>query len=81
MGLYEENQYVELLLKKSEKYTKKDFLNYIYNFNGYDITMLREMRMYNKKELRNWYSGVKKGRVLKDLKVLREYKINKLFKN
>jgi hypothetical protein len=81
MGLYEEHQYVELLLKKSEKYTKKDFLNYIYNFNGHDITMLREMRMYNKKELRNWYSGVKKGRVLKDLKVLREYKINKLFKN
>jgi len=81
MGLYEEHQYVELLLKKSEKYTKKDFLNYIYNFNGYDITMLRETRMYNKKELRNWYSGVKKGRVLKDLKVLREYKINKLFKN
>jgi len=65
MGLYEEHQYVELLLKKSEKYTKKDFLNYIYNFNGYDITMLRETRMYNKKELRNWYSGVKKEEFLK----------------
>ena len=81
MGLYQEHQYVELLLKKSEKYTKKDFLNYIYNFNGHDIMMLREMRMYNKKELRNWYSGVKEGRVLKDLKVLREYKLNKLLKN